>query len=89
MRGVQARWDGRARWLDGSIAAEGGTLQPTSLAACLGRACGLPGCHAGLAGWIPTFGVLVSPESKSAILVRLGGARMAISEWIPAIRTTP
>jgi hypothetical protein len=46
MPGVQARWDGRARWLDGSIAAEGGTLQPTSLAAYLDRACRLPGCHA-------------------------------------------
>jgi hypothetical protein len=26
MPGVQTRWDGRARWLDGTIAAEGGTL---------------------------------------------------------------
>ena len=50
MPGVQARWDGRARWLDGSIAAEGGTLQPTSLAAYLDRVCGLPGTHAGPAG---------------------------------------
>jgi hypothetical protein len=46
MPGVQARWDGRARWLDGSIAAEGGTLQPTSLAAYLDRGCTLPGRHA-------------------------------------------
>jgi hypothetical protein len=34
----QARWDGRARRLDGSSAAEGGTLQPARLAACLDRA---------------------------------------------------
>jgi hypothetical protein len=48
MPSVQARWDGRARRLNLTIAAEGGTLQPTSLAACLDRACGLPGSHAGL-----------------------------------------
>jgi hypothetical protein len=34
----QARWDGRARWLLDQVAAEGGTTQPASSAACLDRA---------------------------------------------------
>jgi hypothetical protein len=45
MPGVQPRWDGRARWLDGSIAAEGGTLQPRSWPHTSDRLCGLPGTH--------------------------------------------
>jgi hypothetical protein len=34
----QARWDGRARRLLDQAAAEGGTTQPASSAACLDRA---------------------------------------------------
>jgi hypothetical protein len=38
---------GLVGWMD-QFAAEGGSLQPTSLAACLDRACMPPGSHAGL-----------------------------------------
>jgi hypothetical protein len=43
---------GLVGWM-GQFAAEGDTLQPTSLAACLDRACGLPGSHAGPTHAIP------------------------------------
>jgi hypothetical protein len=86
---VQAPWDGRARWLDGSIAAEGGTLQPTSLAACLDRACGLPGSHAGLAGWDSDSRRPASTESTLPILNLLRNPSVAISDPVPATRITP
>jgi hypothetical protein len=77
------------RRLHGSSAAEGGTLQPTSPAVCLDRACTLPGCHAGLVGWFPTLGWLASPESTLAILNPLGDPPVAISEPVPAPRINP